>query len=264
MLSHFLTLSSYRLTSFSSFLTSHVFDSSILQRLSIQAQDSSSHQHHSHQQLTKDLARHEALLTLLCEKFEESSSTPKELARTLENFRQASPEVNETRLAPLGPPMALYESTDAGPRIKSGTELRMQSLRPINTYRQQCHCFCSRSRWMLVSGSGSLQFRGLHVPFWKSKCNMQYCNSWFIRINYCLPIWVARRMISLWFSSSPLYGPELLLRVPRVISNSSLIIKSIDESNLEWFKLLVAQGEGSPYDVDESGSSFYTVRACTL
>ena len=66
-------------------------------------------------------------------------------------------------------------------------------------------------------------------------------------------------MLSLWYTSSPLYGPELLVRAPFMIPDSSPVMRAVDEGDLQELKSLVAHGKESPYDVDESGMSFLTV-----
>lgn len=66
-------------------------------------------------------------------------------------------------------------------------------------------------------------------------------------------------MISLWFTSSPLYGPELLLRVPRVLREDTPAHDAICSGDLDSVKRSISAGEYKPWDVDYTGQSLIIV-----
>ena len=62
------------------------------------------------------------------------------------------------------------------------------------------------------------------------------------------------------YTSSQLHGPEWLLRIPRLVdSDKSRAFGSIRRGDLSGFKLAIAGGECTPYDIDERGVSLLRV-----
>ena len=62
------------------------------------------------------------------------------------------------------------------------------------------------------------------------------------------------------YTSSPLHAPEWLIKVPRLVERKDNPgIHAIQDGDLPTFKLLIANGECTPYDVYEDGESMLQV-----
>jgi len=152
--------------------------------------------------------------------------------------------------------MAIFNDSDRTSRIQT------KKMVQLGKCRKHCRCCCHQVQRLRIARFGSLEISGFRFPHARNYCDDQSCeepNPLSIKASICLPPWVAWRMLSLWFTSSPLQGPELLLRVPRMVSRESPIVKALEQGHLTCFKRLVAHGKGSPYDVDEHGNSFIKV-----
>lgn len=228
--------------------------SASLQQISITSQLSFHEQQRINQRLYGQWERQEAMLALLCAKIEQSSLTQNVLAPVpgrpcLEI--EAAVAKSDARS-----PMAVLDRNDKGLHLQSDRATQPKSCRSF------CCCSCHQVQQGYVSGYGVFEISGFHFLNFGNSCDVVSCKGPIrlsIKVGICLPKWFARRMLSLWFTSTPLHGPELLLRVPRMVSNDSPIIKALEEGNFASFKMLVADGQGSPYDVDQDGNSFLTV-----
>lgn len=233
--------------------------SATIQRVSFTAQACAVDQQQLHQDFSNALARFE----FLCTKIEESPSIQLALDRSVGHFRNATLKIDEgvkshISIAAVQPLGDRYSKS----RISSNDELRMTVSRAIEYRPKACQCSCHGSQWSQRLGFRSFQLSGFEFSYRKACCYECSCHKGTghsINVNYCLPTWIAGRMLKLWFSSSPLHGPECGLRMPRMISDPSPIIQAVSRGDLETFKCLVAQGEGSSHDVDEAGNSFLTV-----
>lgn len=68
-------------------------------------------------------------------------------------------------------------------------------------------------------------------------------------------------MIFMWFTSSPPYAPEFVLRVPRVIDSlNDIAFKAVLERNLDLLKSVITNGDCTPYDIDTLGRTLLAVR----
>ncbi|MCJ1402547.1 hypothetical protein MMC11_005767 [Xylographa trunciseda] len=67
-------------------------------------------------------------------------------------------------------------------------------------------------------------------------------------INYALPLWIANRMLSVWYKSAPFTGPELLLKTRRMIVTSSYV--HAERGLLEPLRQMYIDGQASIHDVD--------------
>ena len=70
---------------------------------------------------------------------------------------------------------------------------------------------------------------------------------------------MASRMIQMWFTSSPPCGPELLLRVSRILMDDNSAIQALHNDDIEMLKVAITRGDCTPYDVDENGDTLLTV-----
>lgn len=197
------------------------------------------------------------MLALLCAKMDQSSLAQKELAWPLGDNHQSYSGIDEA-VAKAGSKssLAIVHSSEKRSRIQP------KSVAQMNECLRTCRCSCHQLLRFHVPRFGALELSGFRFPNSRNDCDVQSCkgpNPLLIRASICLPAWVARRVLSLWFTSSALHGPELLLRVPRVISRFDPVLQTLREGDLSGFKRLVAQGQGSPYDVAGYEISFAMV-----
>ena len=160
------------------------------------------------------------------QRIEESQATQLELIRLLSHVRQAN-------LTCLSGERNLLLKDDDGPtgqlvnprsRVASNQERRLRKGRNPRTCQHNCGCNCHKTQyfstpWTLRKciGFGSMQISGSYSL---QQCNIRDCKqsaSAGLRLDYIPPRWFALRMVSIWYNSSPLHGPELLLRVPVVL-----------------------------------------------
>lgn len=109
-------------------------------------------------------------------------------------------------------------------RVGSNHESKLRKVRTPRICQPYCRCNCHKTRqistpWTLREciGFGSMQISGLYSL---QRCNITDCKQFAssnLKLDYILPRWFAGRMLSIWYNSAPLYGPELLLRVPTVL-----------------------------------------------
>ena len=104
-----------------------------------------------------------------------------------------------------------------------------------------------KQHWSSVVGHS----RSEGVQFGRTRCNLRSCKQGgglAIRINYFLPTWLSQRMISAWYTSTPLCGPELLLKIYRVVDfRKDPLVKAITCGRLEDLQTLLTTGTVSPY-----------------
>lgn len=191
------------------------------------------------------------MLALLCARHEQSSSTPEAMAWPLRDGCLSHPKTNEAVARPSSTRFTVtVKNLDKRPSIQSKSLVRSSKCRP------SWGCSCHRVQSPRVPRLGNFMICGVRSPGSRTACDTESCEEpspLSIRGNFCPPAWVARQMLFILFTSSPLRGPEMLLRVPRMASKESLVVQALNQGDLSCFKRLVAQGEASPYDVDEHG-----------
>ena len=220
--------------------------------------------------MTSVLPRQEALLNHLCQRIEESQATQTAMMRLLGNFRQVDINMASDNTASLSESFesAAITPTVARPRKRSRSEFRIQNFQIDSACPVACTCNCHKpwgiySPWRLRKLFGYSMIEGAGLPFFKGACSLRSCKgkrATFVNINFFLPTTIAARMISLWFTSSPLYGPELLLRVPRVVRIDTPAYDAISYGDLDAVKRSISAGDFKPWDVDCSGKSLIVVR----
>ena len=246
-------------------------DSATVQRVSIHSEESWAIQQRYNHSLAERLARSEAAFGFLCNKIEESSATQRELTRVLGEFRvtRLKPAIDQEGIASAETTMTVAENRQMRPRMRSRSELRMQTLLPLRKCVQGCPCFCHKirrvrlpSKASALFGSGFFGFRGL--PFWGTDCNYWPCKQGLgplIVINYFLPTWLCRTMLYAWFSSAPLCPPEVLIRTYKVVPSHNLLIDAAAGGNLALLQTVLATGKISPFVLSEGeGHSLLHVR----
>ena len=189
--------------------------------------------------------------------------------RFLGNFRQVDVNTASENTASLSESLesAILTPIIARPRMRSRHEFHVQNLQIQSSCPVTCTCNCHQT-WEIDSPRvlrrlfGYSKIEGAEVPFFKGACSLQSCKgkrATFVNISFFLPTMMAARMISLWFTSSPLYGPELLLRVPRVVRKNTPAFKAILWGGLDDVKRSISVGEMKPWDVDYTGQSLIAV-----
>lgn len=136
-------------------------------------------------------------------------------------------------------------------------------------FQHQCRALCScvchtrnivRSPCILdtIVGKINVQYTGR-----RPSCNEFHCrrpSESSFKVVYQLPKYIASRYVSMVMHYSHLNGPELLLRVPRIVSWSHPLWNYITNGDLLAIQKLFAEGKASPYDLNARGSGalFYT------
>ncbi len=227
--------------------------STTLQQLSITSQLSLREQQHIRQQIN----RQEAMLALLCARHEQSFLIPEGMAWPLRDGCPLHSRTNEAVARPSSTSFTVtVNNLDKRSSIQPKSGVRPSRCRP------SCGCSCHRVQSLRVPRVGNFMICGVRFPGSRTICDIKSCEEpspLSIRANFCPPAWVARQMLFILFTSSPLRGPELLLRVPRMASKESPIVQALNQGDLSSFKRIVAQGKASPYDVDEHGLPFTLV-----
>ena len=189
--------------------------------------------------------------------------------RLLGNFRQVDVNVASDN------PVALPESLEsaalapivARPRMRSRSEFYFQNLQIQSACPTACTCNCHKTWRMHTPRNlrkllGHSTIEGAELPFFRPACSLRSCKgkrTKFVNIMFFLPTMIAARMISLWFTSSPLYGPELLLRVPRVLCYKTPAHEAVCSGDLDAVKRSIFAGDYKPWDVDHKGESLILV-----
>ena len=219
--------------------------------------------------MTNVLPRQEALLNQLCQRIEESQATQEAMMRLLGNFRQVDVDVASDYAASLSESLESRAVAPivARPRMRSRNEFHIQNIQIHSACPVACTCNCHSpwrfyTPWKLRRLFGHGRIEGVGLPFFKGACSLPSCKgkgATSVNINYFLPTMMAARMISLWFTSSPLHAPQLLLRVPRVVRTDTAAYKAIRVGDLDAVKRCISAGDCKPWDVSDWGRSLIDV-----
>lgn len=122
-----------------------------------------------------------------------------------------------------------------------------------------CSCSCHRKPHVLalpvLKGiAGALNVSFSTIPVWRPVCDIQRCHSRkksIINGRYFFPRWFYSRVVYFSLISSKRKGPELLLRVCRIISRNGSIFHCILSNDFTGVRHLYGNGEAFPYDIDE-------------
>ena len=129
-----------------------------------------------------------------------------------------------------------------------------------------CRCSCHRrtllsTPWVTRNLVGKLSVTYTGLSFLGTPCTVKTCRRSLmssLRIDYALPIWIANRMLSVWYKSAPITGPELLLKTRRIVQTNAYFLAQMGE--LEGLKYLYTEWEASVHDVDiYTGNNALTV-----
>ena len=212
-----------------------------------------------------------AAASQMCQRIEESQTTQLELIRLLGHVRQADIE------SVSGEGTVLFKDDDEPPdqlihprsRISSNHERGIRKDRTLRTCQRYCSCNCHKTHliwtpwtWQKCIGIASMRISGRYSLH---KCNIRGCKqsaSLSLRLNYILPTWFMLRMFSIWYNSSPLHGPELLLRVPVVLPWPKLSRSHHGEAYLQLRIEHLDHWLRTPSHIDERGDTL--IHVCSL
>ena len=117
-----------------------------------------------------------------------------------------------------------------------------------------CHRRCiGQTPKYLTHVLGTLFIAYAGLPRVTQPCNFHGCiqrTSPTVIMTYYFPAWLLTRALFIAVKLSSCDGPQLCLRVPRVVSNNSMILTFASIGDVEGMKHILQQCQGSPFDVD--------------
>lgn len=99
---------------------------------------------------------------------------------------------------------------------------------------------------------GTLLIGHLAVCFKKRPCSEPSCRMQSIptfRLNFFFPQWMMSRLLQFVAQLSYMKGPELVLRMPRIVPDNAPALFYAVQGDIEGIKSLFSKGLASPYDV---------------
>ena len=142
------------------------------------------------------------------------------------------------------------------------TPSRVQITTSVTRWRCAYSCTCSchrhsrpnkRSPNILDRFIGVLFVGYLGLPKISGQCNDKDCIqqlSATVLITYFFPRWLLARAMILVLKLSSVHGPELNLRIPRIVSHTSRIFQCAGKGDVDGMKEILDRGLGSPMDID--------------
>jgi hypothetical protein len=123
--------------------------------------------------------------------------------------------------------------------------------------RPGCNCVCHKRQYfkspqILNRLVGSLFIGYSGLPIATPQCTEYSCqrrSAPSTQISYCFPSWFLKRQLSLSILYTPLDGPIVSLRIPRLVSPTSKIFDYALLGNVAGMKFLFKEGLASPNDV---------------
>ena len=242
-------------------LNTNIFGSTTLQEISFTTNEVLNEQKRIQSQVLALVPGYAAATSQICQKIEESQTTQLELIRLLDHVRRANLTDfagEETQLL-KGDDGSTDQLINPKSRMGSNHERKLRKVRKSRTCQHNCGCNCHKIQhlstpWTLRKyiGLGSMRSSNCYSL---QKCNIRGCQqsaSSILRLHYVLPTWFALRMVSMWYNSSPLHGPELLLRVPLVLPWPKF---ESSDREVDWQRKLehVDHWLHTPSHIDEKG-----------
>ena len=102
----------------------------------------------------------------------------------------------------------------------------------------------------------------LGLPYLSEPCDNSGCHqrsSPGIIAVYFFPTWLLTRAMVILMKCSSATGPELIVRIPRIVSFEASIFQYVRNEDLCGIKRLFESGLSSPFDVDPIGMSALAV-----
>ncbi|KAL9593681.1 MAG: hypothetical protein Q9219_007436 [cf. Caloplaca sp. 3 TL-2023] len=152
------------------------------------------------------------------------------------------------------------DSTYDGPRRASDPSSEQSKDFDHQTPRcvEWCSCRChtqsiSEFPWILKTLLGHLFIERVsnELPCNEHHCKRSAISS--IKLTYHLPRYIMRRYLKFAMHHHPLDGPNISIRLPRVMDWPHELFKQATVGNVRAIQGLFAQGKASPYDVNPRG-----------
>ena len=208
---------------------------------------------------------------LLPQILQEVQSTGTAVAGILDSFPHLTLESSHSDLRSV--PDTAHGSSLAQTDLQTAYGRSRRQFQPQKTHerphcRLDCPCKChhtyySSTPWPLARLCGRVCIERRGASGVGASRHIQSCKASavsHIRVIYFVPTWFAMKAYDIRYTSSPLHAPEWLIRVPRLVNNSeNRGWQAIWEGDLPMFRSSIAEGECTPYDVDEDGFSMLSV-----
>ena len=210
-------------------------------------------------------------MTLLSHLLEESPSTRAALTGSPRNIRQ----LTQGPAVPENNTLSKFASSEIQQTDQKATRPQFEGLFCVSKtqiisicsayYECKCHVMGSIDAPGILStlfGCGYVRKAGSLI--FGNQCDTETCRAnaaLSVSIRYCLPPWLASRMVLTWITSSPLYGLELLLQFPRVLDRHSAAFAAVWADDSKELEIALRRGECRPYDVDKHGLNLFEVRS---
>ncbi|KAF6219454.1 hypothetical protein HO133_003920 [Letharia lupina] len=218
-----------------------------------------------HRQLSSQMV---ALATQVTQLLEGSPSTRAALAASMGDVRHLAIESSPRPKVPVTEKTTTLDLSQPKSHLDPQNDLYIRRVRTISLCNKYCVCKCHLRRQLGPSGifskligSGYIETAGPSI--FGTQCDIELCRARAaprVSVQYRLPQWLISRMIFMWFTSSPPYAPEFVLRVPRVIDFwSTNAFQAVGTGDLGLLKSAITNGDCTPYDIDTSGR---TLLAC--
>ena len=156
-----------------------------------------------------------------------------------------------------------------GPNQQVGFDIRARARTFHVSCERWCSCACHVQgsfrypAWMRsVVGGLFVGYAG--IPVFTPPCSETSCKQRsvpFIEVTYHFPTWLLSRVWSLNFRLSSHGGPELSLRMPRMVDWSTPLWKASTAGDIPAIQRLFASGKASPLDVNPFGQTALHVSA---
>lgn len=147
--------------------------------------------------------------------------------------------------------------------IPSSIQIKAQARTYKRNCKPWCSCVCHKQRalrnpeWLRkVVGGLFIGYTGL--PVLAAACNESTCqqrSAPSIEITYHFPVWFLARVLSLNMTLSTFGGPELNLRMPRMVSWATPLWRISFAGDRKGLREIFAKRKGSPFDVNAYGQS---------
>lgn len=143
------------------------------------------------------------------------------------------------------------------PQSPSRGAFRIRATRYGTYCNEWCGCNCHKPQ-ALRTPMAARKFLGFlfigytGLPYLAQQCSERGCRKQAVpslKVTYYFPTWFLHRTLQFVFSGPLAEGPQIFLRVPRVIPDISEVFLHACQGNLPKMRLLFAQGIASPFDV---------------
>lgn len=201
---------------------------------------------------------------------DEVQSTGLAVTGFLNNFPhhtiQSSPSNPQSIAETTGNSIAQLNSDNIYTRSRD--QLQLQRVYNVTRCHSYCPCQCHRTTfsWSICSlarifGRAYPKNKGsswLGAPHHIKSCKASPFTQ--IRPTYYIPTWFVMKAIYIRYTSSPLHGPEWLIRTYRLVDKTnSLAFSSVFRNDFPAFRSAIAGGQSTPYDLSESGEPLLVV-----